>query len=223
MTWLLLSHNGFSGTIPTTFGNLTRLNYLRMQKNQLTGRIPNEFGDLTRLRQLDLSDNLLSGSIPASLGNLTELESLYLSNNQLSGRVPESLGRLTKLKRLQLHGNRFSDEGQAQWDHGCATGQAVEDAVNNSGLVADCEALLGLKHALFGLILLGWNADFPMSTWEGVTISTVDGAARVTALSLAENRLDGTIPPAIGNLAHLQTLDLSQNGLKGSIPRNWDG
>ena len=70
----------------------------------------------------------------------------------------------------------------AQVDQGCSTGQAISDPTNNPGLVADCEALLGLKDELRGTASLNWSANLVMSGWDGITITTVDGAQRVTIL-----------------------------------------
>ena len=106
----------------------------------------------------------------------------------------------------------------AQDDYGCTGGQAVPNPENNSGLVADCETLLGLKDALRGTAPLDWNADFAVPTWEGVTVTTVDGVARVTSISLTDRQLSGTLPAALSYLDYLETLDLAWNELSGTIP-----
>ena len=54
----------------------------------------------------------------------------------------------------------------------------------------------------------GWNTGSPYCTWEGVTC---DGAGHVTSLILYKNHLEGTIPPAIGDLVYLQSLNLSND------------
>ena len=107
----------------------------------------------------------------------------------------------------------------AQVDQGCATGQAVSDPTNNPGLVADCETLLGLKDELRGTAPLNWSANLVMSGWDGITITTVEGAQRVTSLLLSERQLDGTVPAALGNLSSLQGLNLRANQLSGSVPK----
>ncbi|MBV7333441.1 VCBS repeat-containing protein [Chloroflexi bacterium TSY] len=50
--------------------------------------------------------------------------------------------------------------------------------------------------------------------WHGVTCY----AAHVTALSLSQNQLSGSIPPELGNLSHLQHLGLAINPMSGGIP-----
>ncbi|MCH8961562.1 MAG: RsmD family RNA methyltransferase [Bacteroidetes bacterium] len=54
----------------------------------------------------------------------------------------------------------------------------------------------------------------PVPQWNGVTITGV----RVTRLDLRSNRLTGSIPPELGNLANLEILFLNNNDLTGSIP-----
>ncbi|KAK9127435.1 hypothetical protein Syun_016232 [Stephania yunnanensis] len=59
-----LSHNAFSGEIPTEITGLLGLSILNLSMNHLTGRIPEKIGSMQRLEVLDLSRNQLSGSIP---------------------------------------------------------------------------------------------------------------------------------------------------------------
>jgi Leucine-rich repeat (LRR) protein len=58
--------------------------------NHFTGSIPSNFGNLTKLIELDLSDNHLTGPIPPDLGNLSRLMLLNLYGNQLNGKIPIS-------------------------------------------------------------------------------------------------------------------------------------
>ena len=54
----------------------------------------------------------------------------------------------------------------------------------------------------------------PVRRWHGVTVIN----NRVAYLSLASNKLNGTIPGSIGDLTALEDLDLSSNKLSGNIP-----
>jgi len=60
-----------------------------------------------------------------------------------------------------------------------------------------------------------WLTGRPLDTWYGVG---VDAAGRVTGLDLDFNRLEGHLPPELGDLDRLQSLVLSRNELAGSIP-----
>ena len=98
----------------------------------------------------------------------------------------------------------------------CSSGIAVTNPKTNTELVADCEALLGLRDTLRGTAALNWTAGKPMAEWEGVTVSGTP--QRVTALNLADLDLDGELSGLLGNLTGLTTLDLSGNSLTGMLP-----
>ena len=99
---------------------------------------------------------------------------------------------------------------------GCSTGGAVTGAVNNHGLVADCEVLLEARDTLAGTASLDWLASTSIGDWDGVTLGGTP--QRVTGLNLANRRLTGSIAVALGSLAELQSLLLSNNQLTGEIP-----
>ena len=89
----------------------------------------------------------------------------------------------------------------------CATQGAVADAVQNPGLVSDCEALLEARDVLVGTgTSLNWSADTPISGWDGVTAEGTP--ARVAELSLGNMGLRGTLPIELGDLDGLKHLNL---------------
>ena len=93
VTRLVLSSRGLSGTIPSSLGNLSKLEELVLAYTDLSGTIPSSLGNLTNLEELGLQSNShLSGTIPSSLGSLSKLEELDLGFNDLSGSIPSSLG-----------------------------------------------------------------------------------------------------------------------------------
>ncbi len=96
----------------------------------------------------------------------------------------------------------------------CSSGTAVPNPNSNSGLVADCETLLGLKSTLTGGARLNWSASLPITDWTGISVS----GGQVTSLLLSNKGLRGTIPTEIGNLSGLTQLSMTSNDLSGSIP-----
>ncbi|XP_057771152.1 probable LRR receptor-like serine/threonine-protein kinase At4g37250 [Salvia miltiorrhiza] len=93
------------------------------------------------------------------------------------------------------------------------------------GLSSDGVALLSFKYNVlsdpFG-VLQSWNySDATPCSWNGVSCGTpgsADAYFRVTALSLPNSGLLGSIPSTLGAIPHLRTLNLANNSINGSIP-----
>ncbi|MXY42896.1 MAG: hypothetical protein F4Y50_02350, partial [Dehalococcoidia bacterium] len=99
--------------------------------------------------------------------------------------------------------------------YGCATDGAVD--ASNTGLVADCEALMASRNLLEGNSgRLNWSPATRINQWEGVSLRGTP--ARVTFLDLSSKSLDGTVPADLGRLPMLRWLNLRSNNLSGSIP-----
>ncbi|MDX6747359.1 T9SS type A sorting domain-containing protein [Polaribacter sp. PL03] len=106
-----LDNSYLNGTLPNEIGNLSELKDLEITFNEsLTGNIPTTMGDLLKLESLVLWNNNLTGNIPSEIGNCTNLINLYLDNNQLTGNIPLSFEALKNIKLFFLDGNRFLGE-----------------------------------------------------------------------------------------------------------------
>ena len=82
---------------------------------------------------------------------------------------------------------------------------------------AECENLLALYEQTNGhswINKTGWKVTTHPCNWYGV--SCRDG--HVTGLTLHQNRLNGLMPPELGNLKNLEYLILWNNQLRGNIP-----
>ena len=139
------------------------MTYLWLHNNQLSGEIPPELGSLSELTWLNLSSNQITGPIPAELGNLSSLTDLNLAGNQLVGCIPDGLGDVADNDLDDLNLPFCSD-------HECVTGDTVPDATN-TGLIADCEALLASRDTLAGTATLNWSEETSIAQWEGVRLS----------------------------------------------------
>nr|WP_293840334.1 leucine-rich repeat domain-containing protein [uncultured Arsenicibacter sp.] len=102
-----------------------------------------------------------------------------------------------------------------------ANGQSLNSSVGSVLLACnhpDYTALADFYNATNGsgwTNKTGWLANCdPCSGWYGVTCTN----GRVSALSLINNQLTGSIPASLSALTNLQTLDLTLNQLTGSIP-----
>ena len=109
-----------------------------------------------------------------------------------------------------------------------ACSSAVPDADANPGLVRDCETLLRIRTALFGLGPAGtgrkfeyrpagsaWREDMPIWTWGGVSVG--GDPPRVRKL-LLWREVRGRIPPDLANLEMLEVLSIFDNDVTGPIP-----
>lgn len=207
ISYLNLSHNQMSGTIPDLSSNL--IYRIDISDNKFSGPLPLLYPStpVVQLSQnrfsgsnispfictftnrdfmfLDLSDNQLEGTLPDCWKKITGLVVLNLNNNNLSGGIPHSLGSLSKLKTLHLRGNNLSGE--------------LPPSLKNCRLLQ--------------LIDIGGNQlAGTITPWLGELY------ANMKYLSLRRNRFYGGIPLEICKLAMIQMLDLSENNISGKIP-----
>ena len=107
---LRLTGNELAGEIPDEIINLENLKILKLNSNNLSGNIPENIGSLSNIDTLWLTDNNLTGEIPASITNLSELQYLGLEENNLDGVIPENIGAMDSLKYLYIDNNHLFGE-----------------------------------------------------------------------------------------------------------------
>ncbi|WMI65078.1 leucine-rich repeat protein [Aestuariibaculum sp. YM273] len=98
---LNFSNNAIS-SIPENFGNLTKLDTLKINNNQdskVLNALPDSFGNLTKLRYLDLNGMGIS-HMPESFSNLISLNYLELQGNEIT-KLPENFGNLKNLETFR--------------------------------------------------------------------------------------------------------------------------
>lgn len=104
-----LSHNNLSGTVPKGLLSISSVgSFLNLSNNLLSGSLPEEVGSLVNLQVLDVSDNRFHGGIPQSLGKCLVLESLYLQGNDFNGTIPDYLDNLKAIQILDMSRNNLS-------------------------------------------------------------------------------------------------------------------
>ena len=108
LTSVFLGHNDFEGGIPVEIGNCANLTQFQIDASPgISGTIPSVFGQLENLEFLKLDTCAFGGTLPPSLGNLQKLTFLDVNSNELTGLVPATLGKAVGLKTLGLANNNF--------------------------------------------------------------------------------------------------------------------
>ncbi|MEM6319990.1 MAG: 3-coathanger stack domain-containing protein [Bacteroidota bacterium] len=107
LQWFYARNNNLTGNIPSSLGNLTNLLTFAVQSNNITGKLPPEIGNLTNLQVISLGDNNLIDPIPKEWGNLNNLQTLALQNNRLTGCFDPNLKNLCTTNLILLSGNNF--------------------------------------------------------------------------------------------------------------------
>ncbi|XP_030544490.2 receptor-like protein 15 [Rhodamnia argentea] len=252
-----VSANIFEGGLPSWIGYiLPNLLYLNFSANLLEGRIPSSMGNMKRLDTLDLSNNGFAGEIPEPPAeNSTSLRLLKLSGNNLQGQLPPRLFNLSQLTYLYLDSNRFTWGISPHKLNGYSL--RVLDVSNNSlsgtlphwiGDIEYLEMLMLSSNLLEGPLPLSFcnlhhldlldlssnNLGPNIPPCANVTIMrflhlanyTLEGyfpkflsrASSIVTLDLRHNALSGEVPSWIGSLRNLKVLLLQGNNFEGSIP-----
>ncbi|KAG9159397.1 hypothetical protein Leryth_010955 [Lithospermum erythrorhizon] len=234
----LVSNPSLSGTIPPSLSNLVNLKVLCLSQNNLFGEFPKEIGKLVNLVQLDLSYNNFSGTIPQEIGQLTSLRILDLSFNKFYGNVPSLVGQLELLEKVDLSSNNF--QGRLPSELGKLKKLVLLDLSHNSINGPLPENLTTLEKLQY-LMLEGNQINTCLPSFIGSLVkltaisfsrcglicpippSLFTNLSNLTALSLDNNNLNGTVPQSLSSLPILDLLNLSNNQFSGelSFPQNF--
>lgn len=198
-----------TGSIPTSFGALTKLVTLNLDGNYLTGTLPAELGSLTLLETLTISTNNITGTIPDTLAALTRLQILDLSDNSLVGSVPDVFGAMSELGQIDLSLNLLGGPIPP------SLGMLVAPSVN---LSLSFNNMTGTLDALFDGITQLVRCDLSLNSFTGSIPDSVGSKVNLTKLLLHGNLLEGTMPGSIDQLDQLLVLDLGNNSLSAFPP-----
>ncbi|XP_047949616.1 receptor-like protein EIX2 [Salvia hispanica] len=247
----------FTGLMPSlrVFPSLIELD---LSENNFTGSVPLSIGQLSKLQLLDLSHNSLEGIVPPSIGQLSELQFLDLSYNSLKGLISEShFIKLNKLYRLDLSFNPlFMLDNAPDWSPPFQLNYINLARCN----VGQFPKWIHTQMNLFHLDLSRANItdEAPIWLWnmssslhylylyENQISGTVPiiSSMSIWCMDLSYNQFSGRIPPfpvnasvvlLSGNMfsgsissickthqKNLNYLDLSSNQLEGEVPNCWE-
>ncbi|KAJ8629249.1 hypothetical protein MRB53_022572 [Persea americana] len=179
--------NRFTGPIPISLYNASRLEELELSSIQFSGSIPMKLGRLGGLRLLNLKNNILGsgeaedmGSL-SSLANCSLLQILSVTINQLTGALPGSTANLSSnLLHLYL--------GENQLFRSIPSG--IDNLHNLTALTMDSIFMIGRIPEGIGKL------------------------SKLQLLHLHKNNFLGEFPSFIGNNTQLFSLFLGENNLE---------
>ncbi|KAL6857261.1 hypothetical protein ACP4OV_018643 [Aristida adscensionis] len=238
-----LSHNSFSGSIPScVFENgQSRLQVLNLRENHFEGMLPSNMTTECLLEMIDLHGNKIEGQLPKGLSNCPNLKLLDFGSNQIVDTFPYWLSGLSKLCVIVLRSNRFYGTigdivGAAKSEDCFPSLQIIDLASNNfSGKLrpewfkwlksmmakfSGTENTLGPGNMKSDSQLYQYSTEI---TYKGSDMKFEKILTTLTAIDLSNNRLEGTIPKSIGRLVSLRVLNLSHNAFTGRIPAQLGG
>ncbi|KAB1669813.1 hypothetical protein ES319_1Z008100v1 [Gossypium barbadense] len=208
---LILKGNSFTGPLSFSSALISNVSSIDISENKIQGQIPTSTcSTFPHLSRLFLSKNAFEGNIPLCLSGMKDLSILDLSNNQLYGKVPEELITKGSLTILRLSNNNFS--GNHVHLHGNRLRGPLSLAFYNSS-------------SLVTVDLRGNNLTGSIPKW-------IDTLSSLSVLLLKDNHFhDSYLEEVIefttksgfysyeGNiLAYMTGIDLSCNNLTGHIP-----
>uniref|UniRef100_A0A6B2L216 Uncharacterized protein n=1 Tax=Arcella intermedia TaxID=1963864 RepID=A0A6B2L216_9EUKA len=227
MTSLSLDNNGFTGSLPSSICQLTKLATIILNNNRLT-QIPNCIGELPSLYYLDLSSNpIYNFALP--YGNYSStLRTLYLRNNKLSS-LSLALDRFTTLNSLDVSSNLL--QNFPSFTHLSKLSSLIMNYNKFQNFPSELLTLTSLSYLDLSVNSIS-ETNFPtdlimMSALSNLRLDynkfksipeVIFTLNRLTLLNLANNQINGTFPDFFSSLTNILSLDLSSNRLSGTLP-----
>ncbi|KAL3498565.1 hypothetical protein ACH5RR_041297 [Cinchona calisaya] len=208
---MALYGNHFTGLIPSSISNLSKLEELYLDGNFLNGKVPQQIGNLRSLKFLNLTHNQLIGSIPSNIFNISTLEYVDFAFNNLSGTLPVDIcpHHLPSLKGIDLSFNQLYGKIPSSLSQ-CSQLEILSLTTNNfNGAIPREIGNLELLERLY----LGSN------NLEGTIPEEIGNLRNLKEFDIGYNQITGSIPKEIGNLTMLNYLWFSFNFLTGEIPQ----
>ncbi|KDP26386.1 hypothetical protein JCGZ_17544 [Jatropha curcas] len=219
LTIMNLENNNFSGIIPSSMGFLHRIQTLRLRNNNFTGELPSTLKNCSLLELLDLGENKLVGNVSAWIGeSLRKLIVLRLQSNDFFGVIPSTICHLSSLQILDISFNNLSGP--------------IPSCLKNLTAMAQNRSFLHVVSDEYTYSYSYWNGSDEWSTeyiaeyfdyisviWRGIEQEYGRTLGLLKLIDLSNNNLTGRIPKQVMSLFGIISLNLSRNSLIGEIPK----
>ncbi|XP_057980126.1 probable LRR receptor-like serine/threonine-protein kinase At3g47570 [Malania oleifera] len=240
LTNIEMGSNKFSGLLSVNFGSMQNLNKVYLDNNILGGggagdlSFLDSLANCSNLLRLAIGSNRFNGHLPASIANFsTQMDILIMASNKIFGAIPPGIGNLINLNALYLHDNQITGAVPADL---CKIQKLQLMSLGMNRLSGNIPSCLGNLSSLADLYLednkLQGNIpsslgkcpnllflDLSRNNLSGTIPKQIFGISfMLISLSLAQNKLVGSMPMEVGNLKKLEILVVSQNMLHGQIP-----
>ncbi|TYH82225.1 hypothetical protein ES332_D02G044800v1 [Gossypium tomentosum] len=209
-----LSHNNFSGTVPSwLLENNTKLEDLILKGNSFTGPLSFSSALISNVSSIDISENKIQGQIPTSTcSTFPHLSRLFLSKNAFEGNIPLCLSGMKDLSILDLSNNQLYGKVPEEL---ITKGSLTILRLSNNNFSGNVVPAILKANGLQNLYLDGNKFSREVTN---VDVSTFEFPNSLSDIDLSNNQLHGKLPRWIGNASFLLRLALSNNGFEGSIP-----
>ena len=221
LRYMHLSLAGLNGTLPDDFGlYFPAMIECLLPGNHFSGSIPSTMGNMTNLWHLNLANNAFSGKLPKSLGSIPMLQVADFSGNQLSGLQEGIVFKSKSLEVLNLAGNKqltmmFNTLLEAM--------EPINQSLRTLN-ISDCNFLGKISAKLWDFQNL-ISVDLSRNSLFGQLPSPPDNMLFLLNLDVSANNLSGKIPQEFAKLLALEVFDISlnpnmheSNEEKGALP-----
>ncbi|AQK41746.1 Cf2-like protein [Zea mays] len=206
MEVLDLSFNRFSGRVPMPSSSGEVLEY---SNNMFSSLVPNWTLYLRDTIYFSISKNNINDQLPPSICDAI-LDVLDLSNNNFYGPIPSCIIENMTHTILNLRGNNFNGTLPTDIMTTCDLQVLDLHEYNSSGETIDFDSNNYSYEPFYR-----YSIEF---TYKGYFMTFERMLTTVTLIDFSNNRLEGTIPEALGSLLSLRILNLSHNNFIGNIP-----
>ena len=221
LRYMHLSLAGLNGTLPDDFGlYFPAMIECLLPGNHFSGSIPSTMGNMTNLWHLNLANNAFSGKLPKSLGSIPMLQVADFSGNQLSGLQEGIVFKSKSLEVLNLAGN---EQLTMTFNTLLEAMEPINQSLRILN-ISDCNFLGKISAKLWDFQNL-ISVDLSRNSLFGQLPSPPDNMLFLLNLDVSANNLSGKIPQEFAKLLALEVFDISlnpnmheSNEEKGALP-----